>query len=151
MAVGRRVLLSVDCSGYQSSGPKVPDPSLCLTPSFLPEMPIPTGWLNDNIKILMMLLARMPLGSVSPHLPGSSRDEAPFSCPHSRPHHGTSCAPSPLKDPPALPPGLPYIPPTIPKPLNLLGSLALASLNPGWCSTGLGCKAVGKGAPVGCD
>lgn len=98
MAVGKQMLLGVDHSGHQSSGPKVPDPSLCLMPTFLLETPIPTSWLNDDIKIFMTSLARMLLGSVSPHLPGLSGAEASFSCLHSCPHHGTSCVPSPPKD-----------------------------------------------------
>jgi len=99
MAVGKRVLLGVGYSGHQSPGPKVPDPSLCWATMFLPETPIPTRWFSDDIEILVTLLARMLLGSVSPHLPGLSGAEAPFSCPHLCPHHGTSCAPSPMKDP----------------------------------------------------
>lgn len=63
MAIGKQVLFGVDYSGHQSSGPTVPDPGLCLMPTFLPEMPIPTSWLNDDIKILMTSLARMLLES----------------------------------------------------------------------------------------
>lgn len=65
-AVGMWVLVSVDHSGHQSSGPKVLDPQLCLTPMFLPETPVLTCWLNDDIKILLTSLARVQLGSVSP-------------------------------------------------------------------------------------